>query len=111
MNTSRRNFLRQSSLATVGGMLIPSFLKSLELRANPLAQDDKILVIIQLSGGNDGLNTIVPYYNDVYYRSRPSIAIQKEKVLKINDELGFNPAMQKFKELYEEGFVSIINSV
>jgi uncharacterized protein (DUF1501 family) len=92
-------------------MLIPSFLKSLELRANPLAQDDKILVIIQLSGGNDGLNTIVPYYNDVYYRSRPSIAIQKEKVLKINDELGFNPAMQKFKELYEEGFVSIINSV
>ncbi|SFF52886.1 DUF1501 domain-containing protein [Thermoflexibacter ruber] len=111
MKTSRRNFLKQSSLATVGSMLVPSFLKSWELRANSLRQNDKILVIIQLSGGNDGLNTIVPYYNDVYYQSRPSIAISKEKVLKTNDELGFNPAMQKFRELYDEGWVSVINSV
>jgi len=111
MKTSRRNFLKHSSLATVGSMLVPSFLKSWELSASPLPQNDKILVIIQLSGGNDGLNTIVPYYNDIYYQSRPSIAISKEKVLKINDELGFNPVMQKFRELYEEGLVSIINSV
>lgn len=111
MQTSRRNFLKQSSLATVGSMLIPSFLKSFELKANPFAQNDKILVIIQLSGGNDGLNTIVPYYNDIYYQSRPSIAIPKDKVLKINDELGFNPALQKFRELYDEGLVSVINSV
>ncbi len=111
ISTSRRNFLRQSSLATVGSMLIPSFLKAYELNANPLATDDKILVIIQLSGGNDGLNTVVPYYNDIYYQSRPSLAIPKDKVLKINDELGFNPAMQKFRELYDEGMVSIINSV
>lgn len=111
MQTSRRDFLKHSSLATVGSMLIPSFLKSFELRANPLAQSDKILVIIQLSGGNDGLNTIVPYYNDIYYKSRPSLAIAKDKVLKINDEMGFNPAMQKFRELYDEGLVSIINSV
>jgi uncharacterized protein (DUF1501 family) len=106
----RRSFLKQSSLATVGSMLIPSFLKMWELNATPLA-DDKILVIIQLSGGNDGLNTIVPYYNDIYYQSRPSIAIEKDKVLKINDELGFNPAMQKFRELYDEGLVSVINNV
>lgn len=111
MKTSRRNFLKQSSLATVGSMLVPSFLKSWELNANTLQQNDKILVIIQLSGGNDGLNTIVPYYNDIYYQSRPSIAISKDKVLKINDELGFNPAMQKFRELYDEGLVSVINSV
>lgn len=111
MQTSRRNFLKQSSFATVGSMLIPSFLKSFELKANPFAQSDKILVIIQLSGGNDGLNTIVPYYNDIYYQSRPSIAIPKDKVLKISDELGFNPALQKFRELYDEGLVSVINSV
>ncbi|GAB4196741.1 MAG: DUF1501 domain-containing protein [Thermoflexibacter sp.] len=111
MKTSRRNFLKQSSLATVGSMLVPSFLKSWELNANPLQQNNKILVIIQLSGGNDGLNTIVPYYNDIYYQLRPSIAISKEKVLKIDDELGFNPAMQKFRELYDEGWVSVINSV
>lgn len=110
MISSRRDFLKQSSLAAVGSMLIPSFLKAWELHANPLA-DDKILVIIQLSGGNDGLNTIVPYYNDAYYQLRPSIAIGKDKVLKINDELGFNPAMQKFHKLYDEGMVSIINNV
>jgi uncharacterized protein (DUF1501 family) len=91
-------------------MLIPSFLKAYELNASPLA-DDKILVIIQLSGGNDGLNTIVPYSNDIYYQSRPSLAIPKDKVLKINDELGFNPALQKFRDLYDEGMVSVINSV
>ena len=110
MISSRRDFLKQSALTTVGSMLIPSFLKTWELKANPLA-DDKILVIVQLSGGNDGLNTIVPYYNDIYYQSRPQIAISKDKVLKINDELGFNPAMQKFKELYDDGLVSVINSV
>jgi uncharacterized protein (DUF1501 family) len=86
---SRRRFLKQSMLATAGTMLIPNFLKALE---NPVSgsKTDKILVIIQLSGGNDGLNTIVPYRNDLYYQHRPQLSIPKEKILRASDEMGFH---------------------
>ncbi len=110
--TSRRSFIQKSALATVGGMMIPNFLKAFE-RQN-LGQNqtsEKVLVIIQLSGGNDGLNTVVPYRNDIYYKSRPSIAIPSEKVLKLNDEVGLNPAMESLRSLYDNGLVSVINNV
>ena len=86
--TSRRNFIKISSLASTA-FLMPSFLKGLNV--NPEAANGKKLVIIQLSGGNDGLNMIVPYQNDIYYRSRPQIHIAANEVLKLNDEQGFNP--------------------
>lgn len=73
--------------------------------------DDRILVIIQLSGGNDGLNMVVPFRNDIYYRERPRIAIERETVLPLNDELGLNPMMTRMKELYDAGYVSLINNV
>ncbi len=93
-------------------MMIPNFLKAFEMQHLGQSQTtDKILVVIQLSGGNDGLNTIVPYRNDIYYKSRPSIAIQSEKVLKLNDEVGLNPAMESLRALYDNGQMSIINNV
>lgn len=110
--SSRRAFIKKSAFATVGGMMIPNFLKAFEMQHLGQSQTtDKILVIIQLSGGNDGLNTIVPYRNDIYYKSRPSIAIQSEKVLKLNDEVGLNPAMESLRALYDNGQMSIINNV
>lgn len=110
--TSRRAFIKKSAFATVGGMMIPNFLKAFELQQLGQSQTtDKILVIIQLSGGNDGLNTIVPYRNDIYYKSRPSIAIPSDKVLKINDEVGFNPALESLRGLYDNAQMSIINNV
>ncbi len=110
--TSRRAFIKKSAFATVGGMMIPNFLKAFELQQLGQSQTtDKILVIIQLSGGNDGLNTIVPYRNDIYYKSRPSIAIPSDKVLKLNDELGFNPALESLRGLYDNAQISIINNV
>lgn len=75
------------------------------------SRSGRILVVIQLSGGNDGLNSIIPYQNDIYYRSRPSLGIKQEEVLKISDELGFNPALQGLQSLYDEGLLSIVNSV
>ena len=111
-NISRRKFLRNSALATAGTMMIPNFLKAFEINhLNKKINGEKILVIIQLSGGNDGLNTVIPYTNDIYYKSRPSIAIEKEKILKINDELGLNPGMTGFKNIYDQGLISIINKV
>ena len=110
--TSRRAFIKKSALATVGGMMIPNFLKAFERQnLGAIQTSEKVLVIIQLSGGNDGLNTVVPYRNDIYYKSSPSIAIPREKVLKLNDDLGLNPAMQSLRSLYDNGLVSVINNV
>ncbi|MEZ0542437.1 DUF1501 domain-containing protein [Fibrella arboris] len=108
----RRDFLRKSALTTAGTMLIPHFLKAYELNQLGLAPvTGKTLVIVQLSGGNDGLNTVVPYRNDIYYRERPTLAIPRDKVLTLNDEIGFNPALESLKSLYDDGLVTVINNV
>jgi uncharacterized protein (DUF1501 family) len=108
----RRDFLQQSGLTVAGTMLIPNFLKAFEMNrlATPVA-GGKTLVIVQLSGGNDGLNTVVPFRNDIYYRERPTLAIPSEKVLKLNDEIGLNPAMESLKSLYDDGLVTVVNNV
>ncbi|MCA0131116.1 DUF1501 domain-containing protein [Winogradskyella alexanderae] len=105
----RREFIRNSSLAT-SALLIPNFLKVFE-NADPSKIGHKKLVIVHLKGGNDGLNTIVPVTNDIYYRSRPKIGIKKSNTLKLNDELGFNENLKPLKELYDKGYLSIINNV
>ncbi|GHN00178.1 hypothetical protein WSM22_16670 [Cytophagales bacterium WSM2-2] len=89
-------------------MLIPQFLKAWE---RPLIEGDRILVVLQLSGGNDGLNTIVPFTNDIYFQSRPKLALKPEKILKISDELGFNAALEKLRGIYDQGYMSVINNV
>ncbi|RDB03061.1 DUF1501 domain-containing protein [Runella aurantiaca] len=108
----RRTFLKKTAFTTAGSLLIPQFLKAYEQKHfGQKLLNDKILVVIQLSGGNDGLNTVVPFRNDIYYRERPSIAINQNNVLRLNDEIGFNPALEKIKELYDNGLVSVINNV
>ena len=77
----RRHFIKNSSLAS-SLFFVPNFLKAFEsIDINKLGYNK--LVIIQLSGGNDGLNTVVPYRNDLYYKARPSIALNKNKVIKL----------------------------
>jgi uncharacterized protein (DUF1501 family) len=97
-------------LATAGSMMVPMFLKAFDGK-QIATKEHKRIVIVQLSGGNDGLNTIVPYRNDLYYQYRPQLAIQPEKVLKVSDELGFNPALTALQKLYDKGYLSIINNV
>lgn len=101
--------MKTSSLAS-GALLIPSFLKAFEGMSQPLAGDKK-LVIIQLSGGNDGLNTIIPFRNDIYYQMRPNLAISASKTLKVGDELGFHPALAPLRSVFDNGEMSIINNV
>ena len=69
------------------------------------------LVIVQLSGGNDFMNTLVPYDNGLYYDSRPEIAIDPDSVLKIDDQVGFRPGMEPIKRLWDEGKVAIIQGI
>ena len=106
----RREFLTRSAFTAAGSLLVPQFLRAFNTQAQP-AKNAKKLVVVQLSGGNDGLNTVVPFRNDIYYRERPSIAIAADKVLKINDEIGFNPALEKLKTLYDNGLVTVVNNV
>lgn len=105
----RRDFIKQSSLAS-SLFLVPSFVKAFESLTKG-ALGYKKLVIIQLSGGNDGLNTIIPYTNDIYYKSRPELAIPKTDIIKVTDDLGFNSQLTPLKSLYDKGYLSIINNV
>jgi uncharacterized protein (DUF1501 family) len=104
----RRNFLKMSSLASTS-LLMPNFLKAFGMRT--LQFDGKILVVIQLSGGNDGLNTVIPFRNDDYYSLRPTIGIAEAEVLKLTDSLGFHPALSGLKDIYDQGYLTILNNV
>lgn len=103
----RREFLKISSLATAS-LLMPNFLKAMTFD-EALEPNQKILVVLQFTGGNDGLNTIIPVRNDIYFRERNSIAIKNP--LSLNDETGINPALSYFKELYDNGELSVMNNV
>jgi uncharacterized protein (DUF1501 family) len=72
---------------------------------------DNVLVVLQLSGGNDALNTVIPYSDPLYLENRPVVRIDPEKVLPINDRIGFNPAMEPIKALWDEGKVAIIQGI
>ena len=109
MLINRKDFLQIGSLATASAMM-PKFLKAFENR-QAVPPGNKVMVVLQFSGGNDGLNTIIPVRNDIYYQSRPRLGIKKDKALQLTDEAGINPALSYFKELFDEGSLGIMNNV
>lgn len=72
-------------------------------------RNDRILVVLELSGANDGLNTLVPYANDAYYKLRPKIGIPAKSLLKIDKHHGFNGGMKGFEQLYKDGKLAIVH--
>ncbi|MEM6706386.1 MAG: DUF1501 domain-containing protein [Acidobacteriota bacterium] len=70
---------------------------------------DKILVVVELSGGNDGLNTLVPHGNDDYYRQRPTIGLKKEELLLLDDEFGLHPSLKGLERLYKDGKMAAVH--
>ena len=115
MSSTRREFLKSA----IGGSAVLSLapaLPSLLTRAavvgdGPDSDGDTILVVVQLSGGNDGLNTVVPYEDDAYGRSRSTLRLTGREVHKIESDLGFHPEMQAFWQLYQEGLASVVQGV
>ena len=105
----RKAFLQLGSLATASAM-VPKFLKAFE-RNHWVPPGNKVMVVLQFSGGNDGLNTVIPVRNDIYYRSRPGLGIKKEKALALSDEAAIHPSLPFFKTLYDEGNLGILNNV
>lgn len=104
----RRKFLKNSALAS-SLFFVPSFVKAFESMASERL-GYKRLVIIQLAGGNDGLNTIIPHNNDIYYNARPQLAISKN-IIKLTDNLGFHPSLGPLRPLYDNGEMTILNNV
>ncbi len=115
---SRRNFLRSLGLTTIGasfslqGKAISSFADNKILRALSNSEnEDRILVLIRLDGGNDGLNTIVQRGNDEYYKIRPSIAITEENMWNLSDEIGMPNTTISLEPLWKDGRMKVIHNV
>jgi uncharacterized protein (DUF1501 family) len=115
MASTRREFLRTSALASTL-LLVPKFLHALD-RGPGLAQlrdaaGARRLIVVQLSGGNDGLNTVIPYKNDLYYKARPTLGIKEtDGILALDKDLGLHPALKGLKGLYDQGQLAVLNSV
>ncbi len=119
--STRRVFIQKGLTLLAVAPTIPLFLDRTVLAlANPLdlprtqqptGKDGKILVVVQLSGGNDGLNTVVPFADPAYYRARPTIGKDAKSVLKLNDVVGLHPNLVKFKELHDKGLMGLLQGV
>ncbi len=115
-NLTRRDFLRSGAIIAVG-IASPPWLAKIA-RADVLMQakgnkidPDNVLVVCQLSGGNDGLNTVVPWADAAYYAARPVIGIKEADVLKLNDSLGFHPSMTGAAELFKANKLAVVQNV
>lgn len=118
---TRREFLRTTVLGSALSWTVPVFLadtfSALQSQAADSAtqivtgKDSTILVVLQMAGGNDGLNTVVPYSNDFYHKARPRIAQTADKILKLNGDVGFHGGMTGFKNLYDSGNLAVVQGV
>jgi uncharacterized protein (DUF1501 family) len=118
---TRREFLRRTVLGSALTWTVPAFLadtfSALQAQAADSAtqittgKDSTILVVLQMAGGNDGLNTVVPYANDFYHQARPRIGLTADKIIKVTDEIGFHGALGGFKSLYDSGNLAVVQGV
>jgi uncharacterized protein (DUF1501 family) len=118
---TRRDFLRTSVLGGALAYTVPLFLEKTFLTLDSMAaatpgqyttgKDGTILVVLQLAGGNDGLNTLVPYADDAYHKARPTIALPPNQILKISDYAGLHPKLTGLHSLYQEGHLGLVQGV
>ena len=113
---SRRDLFIRSAGAGVGsgilslGLPAPGLWRQAAAAAEPRA-DLPILVVVELTGGNDGLNTVIPYTNDVYHKNRPTLRIESDKVLKLDDHVGLHPSLKELHTVWESGDLAVLQGV
>jgi uncharacterized protein (DUF1501 family) len=118
---TRRQFLRTSALGAAAAWTLPVFLEKTFFALDAMAadavtqtitgKDGTILVVLQMAGGNDGLNMVVPFADDAYYRARPRLGLTADKILKIDNYAGLNGKLTGLKSLFDEGHLSVIQGV
>jgi len=106
----RRDFISLAGTFTGGTLLLPSFLHAFGKTSKVITGQESV-VFIQLNGGNDGLNTFVPFSDPLYYKMRPKIGLNKEKLIGKNKGMAFHPALSGFAEMQQAGKLSIIQNV
>jgi uncharacterized protein (DUF1501 family) len=113
---SRRDFLRAGLYALGVSTGLPALLQQLSFAQTAMALDgaaekhpNRILVVVELSGGNDGLNTVVPFADDAYYRARPKLAVRQHQVLKLDDQFGLNPSCAGLERVFKDGQLAIVH--
>ncbi|GCE27855.1 hypothetical protein KDA_33390 [Dictyobacter alpinus] len=120
MKLSRRAMIKDGMLVVSAGMVMPAIFSRGVASANALSQqgeriaqvgNDHTLIVVQLAGGNDGLNTVVPYADGTYYQKRPTIGLKADKVLRLDDRLGLHPNMAPLKGLWDQGHLAIVEGV
>ena len=111
--SNRRDFLRLLGSAGIIslGAVPPRFLVNAAETPGVAGRDKRVLVLIQLAGGNDGLNTLVPFGDPAYEKARPGIGISKGQALKLNDHVGLHPSLTGLKSLYDEGKLAVVQGV
>ncbi|MCB1097268.1 MAG: DUF1501 domain-containing protein [Verrucomicrobiae bacterium] len=119
--STRRSFLRNGMLGAATAYSVPAFVHNTFLSLNASAEgaaiqtdtgkDSPILVVLQLAGGNDGLNTVVPYADDAYYQARPKLGHKADALLKLNDHLGLSDALPFLHSIYDSGNLAIVQGV
>ena len=118
MAISRRTLLKTGTAAVAVGLAVPPWLSKMVWADNGQAMgfhkdvpDDRIVVVVQLTGGNDGINTVIPYADATYKRMRPTIGVADDQVLHLSDTIGLNPAMTSLKDLWDAKQVAIVQGV
>ncbi len=111
---SRRDFLSRTaagaSFISLSGAAPGLFVRAAQ-SAEAADQNDHVLVVVELAGGNDGLNTVVPFEDDLYYKNRPTLGIAKDQVLRLTDQVGLHPAMGLTQEPFKDGKLAIVQGV
>src|SRR6478752_5872607 len=114
---SRRAMIRDGLLAVSAGMVMPTiFSRAVRVAGNAAhegahwsqAAQGRTLIVVQMAGGNDGLNTLVPYTDSAYYSARPTLAVAQTDVLHLNDRLGLHPSLKALLPMWQQGHLAAI---
>src|SRR4051812_38372091 len=110
---NRRDFLTRSLKASTllaCAPAVPQFLAA-TARAAEQDKDGTVLVILEMNGGNDGLNTVIPYADDLYHKARPTLRFTKDQVVKVDDQIGLHPAMRSFDQMLQKHQLAIVQGI
>src|SRR5215813_2668091 len=120
MRLSRRAMIRDGMVVVSAGMVMPAIFSrgiasakilAAENSYNALKASERTLIVVQMAGGNDGLNTVVPYTDPIYYKMRPTINVPENKVLPLDTRLGLHPNLAPLKTLWDQGHLAIVEGV